>query len=65
MCFMDQTFCNSDCVQSDCYRFFGERQKESADNWWSGNNLKGEPPVAFADFSDTCPSYKNANGKEA
>lgn len=47
------TFCSSDCTNKDCLRHFGPEDREAAEEWWG----KPDAPVAFSDFSDTCPQY--------
>jgi hypothetical protein len=65
ICFKDKTFCASDCVNSDCWRYFGAKGEGEARRWWS-KRPNETPPVAFADFSRDCPEYKKpANKKEA
>jgi len=55
LCYKDQTFCSSDCTNKECFRFFGDEQKEGAAKWWRG--LEGNPPIAFSDFRERCPAY--------
>lgn len=54
ICFRDKTFCGSDCTNKSCHRFFGDDQKAAARAWWGSD----EAPVAFTDFSPTCPDYE-------
>ena len=54
ICYKDQTFCSSDCVNKNCFRYFGEEERKGAKAWWGGDDA----PVAFADFSLNCPDYK-------
>lgn len=54
LCWKDRTFCSSDCVRKDCFRYFGPEQKEQAEKWWGDSNA----PVAFSDFTDTCGLYQ-------
>jgi len=56
MCYKDRTFCDSDCTQSSCYRFFSSEQKEGARRWWSHD--PDNAPIAFSNFSKTCEAYK-------
>ena len=35
LCYKDRTFCASDCMVSDCWRYFGPEQSEGARRWWS------------------------------
>lgn len=56
MCFRDTSFCSSDCTQprSTCDRRFDDSVQKEADAWWG----KPGAPIAFMDFSKTCPLYK-------
>lgn len=60
LCYKDKTFCNSDCTMTDCFRFFGAEQQKGAEEWWGSNT----PPIAFANFSASCDSYKAPNDKD-
>lgn len=51
--FRDRTFCSASCAASDCWRYFGDAQREAARAWWGGEGA----PVSMADFSPTCPDY--------
>ena len=53
ICFRDKTFCGSDCTNTDCGRYFGAAEEEAARRWWGGDGA----PVAYANFSATCPDY--------
>lgn len=59
LCFLDRTFCKSDCINKECPRFFSEELRLRAQRW-AKEILKtpGGAPIAFADFSTTCPDYK-------
>ena len=52
ICYLDKTFCKSDCTNTSCHRYFGEKEKEGALKW-GGDKAQ----VAFSDFSDVCPYY--------
>jgi len=54
MCYKDMSFCGSDCTKSSCIRHFGVAEEKAAEMWWGGPNA----PVAFMDFSGSCPDYK-------
>lgn len=54
LCFRDMTFCDSDCSQSKCPRHFGAADRRAAKEWWGGEGA----PIAWADYSDTCPDYR-------
>jgi len=62
MTFKDMTFCSSDCILTTCRRYFSEQKQHDADKWWGPD--KGEAPVAFSDFSDTCLDYKKETTDE-
>lgn len=53
LCYKDQTFCASDCKNDTCFRHFTDETHEAARKWWGGDNA----PIAFSDFSKTCPEY--------
>ena len=53
MCFRDMTFCTSDCTNRKCHRHYSEEVRKAARQWW-GND---DAPIAFSDFSDSCPEY--------
>lgn len=55
ICYRDMTFCASDCTNTACHRHFGPEQQKGARSWWSHDPENA--PVAFSDFSDTCPDY--------
>jgi hypothetical protein len=59
LCFRDMTFCGSDCANTECRRHFGEEEKDAAHIWWGSDGA----PVAFSDFSDTCPGYRKPEHK--
>lgn len=54
LCFKDQTFCASDCKNDTCFRHFTDETHQAAREWWGGDDA----PIAFSDFSKTCPGYK-------
>jgi hypothetical protein len=60
ICFRDRSFCSKgdQCVTSNdrCGRKFTDEDKAAAAKWWEG--MKGEPPVAFMDFSQSCGMYQ-------
>ena len=55
MCYKDKTFCDSDCTRKECWRFFGDGEREGARKWWDHD--PDNAPIAFSDFSDTCKWY--------
>jgi hypothetical protein len=50
LCYKDITFCYSDCVITKCFRHFSDEVAKEAEDFGL--------PVALADFSERCPSYK-------
>ena len=56
ICFMDKTFCSASCSTVECHRNWNDKLEEAAKVWW--DSISDVPPVAFSDFSDTCPSYR-------
>lgn len=57
LCFKDQTFCGSDCVNEDCHRYFGDAQRAEAKAWAARSGLRF-PPVMMADYSKRCDDYR-------
>lgn len=53
-CFKDMTFCDSDCTNTKCHRFFGDQKRAEAIVWWGGTDF----PIAVANFSKDCDGYK-------
>ena len=49
LCYKDQTFCSSDCINTACYRYLSPTDEIRA------KELK--LPVAWNDLSDDCPGY--------
>jgi len=55
LCYKDKTFCNSDCIVSSCFRFFGEAEREGSRKWWDHD--PDNAPIAVSDFSGVCEHY--------
>lgn len=55
MCYLDQTFCSSDCINTECFRNFSPEKREGAKRWWK--DMPGSAPIAFSDFSKGCEEY--------
>lgn len=55
ICYKDKTFCYSDCINSECFRYFGKEEQEGARRWWSHD--PDNAPVAMSDFSIDCKAY--------
>lgn len=55
ICYKDRTFCNSDCKNTTCFRYFGKEAREGSRKWWSHD--PDNAPVAMADFSPDCEGY--------
>ena len=59
ICFKDRTFCSAKCKTTDCFRNWNANLQAEAERWAAGFIPKGEPiPVAWSDFSETCPDYE-------
>lgn len=54
LCFKDRTFRSAKCRNDTCPRQFTDELHEQAREWWGGDGA----PVAFMDYSKTCPEYK-------
>ena len=48
ICFLDRSFCSSDCINRECPRNFTPELKRAAE---------GPTPVAFANYREGCNSY--------
>ena len=55
LCYKDRTFCASDCINTKCYRHFGEEEREGARKWWDHD--PDNAPVAMSDYSWDCGDY--------
>lgn len=55
LCYKDQTFCSSDCKNTTCFRHWTDELHQQAREWWDHD--PDNAPVAFSDFSKTCPGY--------
>jgi len=53
ICYRDKTFCNSDCINTDCSRKLTTQVINDAEAWWGGANA----PIAITNFATTCESY--------
>jgi hypothetical protein len=58
ICFKDRSFCDSDCVNRDCYRNFSPALQAEAREWWKGFKAPGPAPVFGYDMSQGCPDYR-------
>lgn len=63
LCYRDMTFCEATerCATLDCARRWTPDQSAHAERWWGGPGA----PVAFSDFSATCPLFTAAQGEES
>ena len=50
LCYRDMSFCNSDCTNTDCFRFVSDAVVEGSE--------KTGLPLATCDFSENCEEYK-------
>ena len=58
ICYKDMTFCSAAPMcknREGCFRYLTPEDKERADAW---AGVLPVTPIAFADFSDTCPKYE-------
>jgi hypothetical protein len=53
--YRDMTFCSAVCDNKLCFRQFTKEVNEKAREWWSHD--PDNAPIAFSDFSGTCPVY--------
>lgn len=56
ICYKDKTFCSSNCIRKDCWRYFGDEQQDGARKWWSHD--PDNAPITFSDFSNDCFWYQ-------
>jgi len=49
ICYRDQSYCASDCINSQCFRYLSDKVKAGAE--------KCGLPIAMADFSEECKGY--------
>jgi hypothetical protein len=56
LCYKDQTFCNSDCTNFECFRYYDEGVAKDA--------MEFRLPVAVSDYSNVCPYYVTKSIKE-
>lgn len=56
ICYKDQSFCNSNCINASCHRNFTDYHRANARKWWSHD--PDNAPIAFMDFSKDCEDYK-------
>ena len=54
ICYKDITFCQSDCVNTECSRNLTADVEARARSWWGGEGA----PIAVSDFSDDCEHYQ-------
>ena len=55
ICYLDRSFCSSDCVNTACYRNFSPDHRTKAEVWWGEEGA----PVCYADFRKGCAEYKS------
>lgn len=66
ICFLDRTFCKSDCTNTECFRNFTPALQQRSIEWWKGfgEDLQDQgPPVAWSDFTSMCDFYKAPENK--
>lgn len=54
LCFLDRSFCSSDCVNRECHRNLTPELQARADKWWG----KPGAPIAFMDYRTGCKEYQ-------
>jgi hypothetical protein len=57
LCFKDMSFCRSDCINRECFRYLSDDVKARA-------NEVGLP-IATADFSSECNDYQTEKTNDA
>ena len=55
MNYKDRTFCDSDCINTHCFRNFSDDERRGARMWWGHD--PDNAPIAMADFSKDCEAY--------
>ena len=50
ICYKDKTFCDSDCVKEDCYRYLSNEEEKRA--------KRCGLMIAFCDYSKECQDYE-------
>jgi len=55
ICYRDQSYCASDCINSQCFRYLSDEVKARA------NEVR--LPIATADFSEECQDYIKEKAK--
>lgn len=58
ICYKDKTFCSSDCVNTQCFRYFSPEDREGSHKWAESLG-KDYAPIAWSDYSGSCPLYKS------
>lgn len=54
ICYRDQCYCESDCINKNCVRLLTHDVKAKAREWWGEDGA----PIATADFSVECKDYQ-------
>lgn len=49
LCYKDKTFCKSDCLNTECHRYYDAGVQKDADDFGL--------PIASSDFSKSCKYY--------
>ena len=50
-CYKDKTFCNSDCVNTQCHRNFSPQVSAEANTWAESIGID-YAPIALSDYSN-------------
>ena len=59
LCYKDKTFCDSDCVNTQCHRNFSPQVSAEANTWAESFGLD-YAPIALSDFSNDCGGYQKS-----
>lgn len=57
ICFLDRTFCSSDCTNSECSRNLTPELRAGARRWWGRDCADEDIPIAFTDYKTGCNRY--------
>jgi hypothetical protein len=54
ICYMDRTYCDSDCTNTSCSKRLTEEVKRDAVAWWGSEDA----PIATSDMTVECHDYQ-------
>jgi hypothetical protein len=58
LCYLDKTFCGSDCTNNSCSSHFGDDTQAAAKEWARRCGFDDGAPVCFSDLSKDCAGYR-------